>query len=163
MAKSKKCSKTAAVALPSPMPGTSVQSASAETSDPMRLTMIRPEQLAGASFVAPSTITLKFADGRLFSLAAERLGMPMDRIDWLTLQASPDGEMITVKRIKGGPIPIDSATLRYLVDEKYAATIDKSINDLHIPPAEFDEAAKRSKLSRDPRWYDVGAEDDLFE
>jgi hypothetical protein len=59
----------------------------------------------------------------------------------------------------GEDVRLDSSMLRYLVDEKYAARIDKSINDLRLSPAEFDEAAKRL---RNPARKDVPDEDDLF-
>ena len=60
-------------------------------------------------------------------------------------------------------LQLDSASLRYLVDGVYAAKIDQSIRDLHMTPVEFDEAARLSKLTRDPRWNEVGDENDLFE
>jgi hypothetical protein len=124
------------------------------------LTMDGIEQLTSAAFVEPSRIKLEFVDRRSFVLPIELLGMPADRIDWQTLKASPDGEKIVVKGIKGDPIPIDSGTLRYLVDEKYAAKIDKSIRDLHIPIEEARSATVDAPI--DPRWADVD-DDDLFE
>lgn len=125
--------------------------------------MIVPEKLAHARFVRPSTIKLEFADGQKFSMTIGLLDMPSDQINWPTLKESPGGEKVVVKGRKGNSIPIDSATLRYLVDDKYAAKIDKSISDLHMTLTEQEECSRLSKLTRDPRWYDVGDEDDLFE
>ena len=135
---------------------------------PMMLPTNVPEQLARARFVAPATIELEFVDGRRFALAVELLAKPvndffLDRMDWQSLEVSPDGDKIIVKRIKGGPIPIDSASFRYLVDEKYAARIVKSISALHMTPTEAEEASGLSKITRDPRWSEVGDEGDLFE
>ena len=144
--------------------GAAIESRSAGCQNTERLTiMTRPDQLIRARFIAPSRIAIEFADGRRFSLDAVLLGMPMDRIDWSALKASPRGEKIVVRGIKGDAIPIDSATLRYLVDNEYATKIDKSIRDLHLTPAEQEKVSIGSKLTRDQRWYDVGDEDDLCE
>jgi len=116
-----------------------------------RTTMIRPEQLASARFAAPSTIELEFLDSR-YSLDISRLGMPVERIDWPTLKISPGGEKIVVKGIKGDPVPIDAATLRYLVDEKYAAKIDKSLESLRLSRDELAEMARDNPPP--PAWYD---------
>ena len=118
--------------------------------------------LMAARFIAPSSIRLQFSD-KTFVLPVKRLEMPCGQINWRTAKASKTGEKMTVKGVKGGEVPIDSATLRYLVDKDYAAKVDQSISDLHMTPAEAKDAAKRSKRTRDPRWNDVGKEDDLFE
>ena len=126
-------------------------------------TLTAPEALVSAKFVQPLTVLLEFKDGFISALDLNQLGMPLGLFNWSTLRASPSGEKVTVRRVKGGAVPIDSGTLRYLVDEKYAARIDKSITDLHMSPAEASEAARISKLTRDPKWNNVGDEDDLFE
>ena len=130
----------------------------AEPARPTTPAVARPEQLALAAFVAPPTMTLEFADGQRFSLAIESLGMPMDGFEWSTLKVSPGGEEIVVQDVKGESIPIDSASLRYLVDPRYAAKVDESIRTLHLSAAEFDEAAR---LLHNPAWDDIGNEDDL--
>jgi hypothetical protein len=105
---------------------------------PAEVTMVGPEQLAGAAFAAPATIKLDFADGSRFSLAIGLLGMPLDRIIWSTLEVSPSGDKVVFKGIKGDPVPIDSATLRYLVDKKYAAMMDAKLKDLQFTEEELE-------------------------
>jgi hypothetical protein len=110
----------------------------------------RPEHLINARFVAPSTIILTFADACL-SLAIKRLEMPVDRIRWTTVAALPTGDAIKVKGIKGDVITIDSGTLRYLADKKYAATIAASLKSLQLTRDEL------KKIARDnpppPEWF----------
>jgi hypothetical protein len=122
----------------------------------------QPEHLLRALYTHPHSIELQFAD-RTFSLPVERLEIDAGGIQWHTVAASAGGESMTVTVARGKVIPIDSATLRYLVDKGYAAKIDKSIAALHLSPAGQEESARLSKLTRDPRWNDVGDEDDLFE
>ena len=136
-------------------PAKTVVSSSAQK----ELTMIAivPEQLTHATFVAPSTIELEFGDGLRCPLAIDLLGMPLDRIDWPTLEASPGGEKIVVKGIKGDAVPIDAGTLRYLVDKKYAARIDKSLASLRLSRDELAEMARDNPPS--PEWYDESGDD----
>jgi len=117
--------------------------------------MINPERLSRAAFVRPSTIELEFADGRLFSLAIELLGMPVDRINWRTLKASPGGENAIVKGIKGDPVPIDAATLRYLVDPKYAKEMDEKLKSLQFTDDELENLG----LNETPAGFFDGPED----
>jgi hypothetical protein len=115
-----------------------------------------PEQtdkLTAATFVPPSKIRLVFADDQRFSLAIGRIGMPVDRIDWQTLKLSPGGETVVVKGIKGDAVPIDSGTLRYLVDKAYAAKIDESLERLQFSRRELEEMARDNPPPSE--WYDV--------
>jgi hypothetical protein len=129
----------------------------------LELTMVSPTQLARATFVPPAAMELEFVDGLRAVVPVESLEIPIDLILWPTIAASPHGEMMTMRKRNGDVLSIDSATLRYLADKKYAATIDESIAALHMSPTEQEEASRLSKRSLDPRWHDVGDEDDLFE
>lgn len=142
-----------------PKLGAPPKSAEPETENAVKPSLPAPEHLACAKFAPPSTISLAFVDGLRRGLAIDLLEMPTDQFDWSTVAASSTGESMTVKAANGETIPIDSATLRYLVDEKYAAIIDQSIRNLHISPADFDQAAA---IAHDPRWHEVGDEDDLL-
>ena len=138
-----------------------VQSTSAEP----RLTIMgtatpqRIDQLVTVSFVPPGELCLTFAD-QIFHLPVSRLEL-RGEIDWQTAQVSSGHEM-TVSDTKGDEIPIDAATLRYLVDTDYAAKIDQSIRDLHITPEEARTFSERSLRTVDPRWSDVD-DDDLLD
>lgn len=134
--------------------------AAGNNAPPLMAKTVRPDHLLRSQFVPPSTLNLNFADA-CFSLDVHLLEIPMDQMQWSTATASQAGDAMMVQTVDGESIPIDSATLRYLVDPPYAAKIDKSIRDLHMTPAEAREAAERSKRTRDPRWYEVGDEDDL--
>lgn len=127
---------------------------------PLVAETVRPDHLLRSQFVPPSTLDLSFADAH-FSLDVHLLEIPMDQVQWNTATASRAGNAMMVQTADGESIPIDSATLRYLVDPLYAAKIDKSIRDLHMTPDEAQEAAELSKRTRDPRWDEVGDEDDL--
>lgn len=124
---------------------------------PLELTMPGIEKLTRAKFVSPSTIELDFVDGRRLSLAIEALGMPLDRIDWPTLEASPCGGKAVVRGIKGDLVPIDSATLRYLVDEKYAAKVDDSLKALQFSREELALMARDNPPPAN--WYDEPEQD----
>lgn len=100
----------------------------------------RPDHLLHAHYVGPSSIKLKFADKR-FTLDVSLLGMPVDRFRWETVAASPIGESMTVQGIKGEKIPIDSSTLRYLVDPVYAAEMEASLQRLQLSREELQEIA----------------------
>jgi hypothetical protein len=97
--------------------------------------------LVSARYIQPLSISLQFAD-RQFTLEAASLGMPVDRIRWDTAAISPTGDAMTVRGIKGETIPIDSSTLRYLVDPSYAAKMDAALKDLQFSRAELEEMAR---------------------
>src|SRR5262245_55595548 len=82
--------------------------------------------LVSARFAPSSTIKLTFGDAS-FSLPIKRLEIPPDRIQWKTVTASPAGDALSVRAAKGELIKIDSATLRYLVEERYAAKVDAAL------------------------------------
>jgi hypothetical protein len=109
------------------------------------------DHLASARYVQPGTLELKFEDGKSYSLAVERIGMPVDRIKWLTAKASPGGESMMVLGIKGDPVPVDSATLRYLVDKDYAAQMDASLKTLQFTDEELDRIVRDNPAPRE--WY----------
>jgi hypothetical protein len=116
------------------------------------------ERLRRAGFVPPSTIELEFVDGLRSLLAIDLLGMPVDRINWMTVTASPAGDKMTVNGIKGDAIPIDSATLRYLVDEKYAAKMDQTLKSLQFSR---DELAELARDNPPPSWWYDEPEQDM--
>ncbi len=115
-------------------------------------TNIPATQLACATFVRPSTIELEFVDGLRTSLPIALLGLPLDRIKWSTLKVSRSGDKITVKGIKGDPVPIESSTLRYLVDKKFAVEIDQSLESLQLSREELAEMAGTTPPP--DQWYD---------
>jgi len=119
------------------------------------------ERLTRARFVSPSTIELDFIDGRRFSLAIELLDMPSDRIDWRTLEASPGGEKAIVKGIKGDPVPIDSATLRYLADKNYAAIIDAKLKGQQFTEEELERIVRDNPPP--PEWFSQPSPDIIRE
>ncbi len=125
------------------MNNTSTQTTTINSKERLRLTR--------AVLASPSTISLEFGDGQLFSLAIELLGMPLDRIEWSSLQVSLEGESVTFQGAKGDLIPVDTATLRYLVDKTYAAEIDKSLESLQLSRDELREMARDN--SPPSRWY----------
>lgn len=103
------------------------------------------ELLTTAKFTPPSTIKLKFADGRHASLAIKLLDMPIDRFDWSTAAASATGEHMTVKGIKGEIIPIDTTVLRYFVDKKYAAMMDAKLKSLQFTEEELEQLVQNNR------------------
>ena len=123
--------------------------------------LVRPDYLISASFSPPSTIRLHFADAMKCRLPIRRLEMPVDRIRWSTVCASPTGEFMTVAGIKGETIPIDSSTLRCLVDPEYAVEKEKELDALQLsreemqslagesqPPKELKPATDRYKITK---------------
>lgn len=110
-------------------------------------------------------VFLLFADGHKGEWPLSVLDPVLHNLDHSTIRTNRgDGTVALCRPRNGGhEIAIDSSALRYLVDSDYAERIDKSISDLHMTPAEQEESARLSMLTRDPRWKDVGDEDDLFE
>jgi len=101
----------------------------------------RPEYLVSARFVPPESIDLQFADRR-FTLNIGLLGMPVDRINWSTAKASPAGEAMTVRGVRKDEIPIDSSTIRYLVDSNYAAKMDATLKSLQFSREELQQMSR---------------------
>jgi len=125
---------------------------------------IAVECIVEARYVEPAQMYLRFVDGLegTFTFEQLRLDMVVD-VKWETVQASNGGTRIEVQTNGGECVLLDySGDFRYLVDATFAAKIDQSIRDQQMTPAEQEEAARISMLTRDPRWYDVGDEDDLF-
>ncbi|MFO0967800.1 MAG: hypothetical protein U0793_19740 [Gemmataceae bacterium] len=121
------------------------------------------DHLRSLVFTPPTTLDLTFPD-KTFSLDVTALDVPANRLDWRTAKTLPNETGLAVDVINNNEkIAIDAATLRYLVDPQYAAQIDQSIRDLHMTPAEAEEASRLSLLTRDHRWYDVGDEGDLLD
>src|SRR5687767_9279550 len=73
---------------------------------------------------------LTFADDFKATLPVSRLEMPEGRFRWDTPTISPDGLTMTVEGVGGEAIPIDSATLRFLVDKDYAADVKARTDQL---------------------------------
>lgn len=119
-----------------------------------------PERLASVLFLAPATIRLEFADAT-FDLPIERLDMPVDQLDWQSASAAPTGNQMRIKSYGGDEVSIDAASLRYLADVAYAAQVDASIRSLQMSADEARQAAELSMRARDPRWHEIGDEDDL--
>jgi hypothetical protein len=123
---------------------------------------LRSDHLTKARYIGKSSVEVTFADDFVATLTLRQIGLVAGEVDLQTAKATAMG--LAIKPRKGRKrLVIDSATLRYLADPEYAAKIDQSIRDLHMSPAEANEAARLSQLTRDPRWNDVGDEDDLFE
>jgi hypothetical protein len=101
----------------------------------------RPDLLASAEQTSRLTIALVFRDGRRAALPVERLEMPVDRFRWETAKASSGGEVMTVTGVKGDDIPIDAATLRYLVDPGYAEEVDAALEALQLSREELRKMA----------------------
>jgi hypothetical protein len=134
-----------------------IHSTSAENAVPLQLMKICPDQLVDARFVSPSMIELEFVDGLRRSLAIGLLGMPVDRINWPTLKASVDGTKVIVNGIKGDPVTIDAATLRYLVDEKYAAKMDAKLKSLQFTEEELERMVQDNPPP--PEWFSQPSRD----
>jgi hypothetical protein len=116
----------------------------------------RNDRLTEAAFEPPTTIRLRFADDRLFSLDAGRLELPEDRVDWSTVAVAPTGESLTVT-VGGETIPIEATTVRYLVDEAYAAEVEASIRRMQFTREELAQLARDNPPP--PDWYTQPSQD----
>ena len=111
---------------------------------------IRLEHLTCARFTRPSSIELTFAD-KTFSLPIHLLEMPIDRIQWSTVAASPTGEMMTVIGVNGELVPISAEVLRYLVDSEYAADADAVLKKLQFTDDELERIVRDNPPPAE--WY----------
>lgn len=100
---------------------------------------VSPEHLASAKYVSRGKIELVFQDGLHALLDVKRLGMPTGKIDWKTCAAMLDGSSIVVSTPKGEKIPIDSGSLRYLVDPDYATKMDEALSAVRLSRDELAE------------------------
>jgi hypothetical protein len=116
----------------------------------------RLDRLIVADFEPPSMIRLQFADDRCFSLAVEQLELPADRVDWSTIVPSSAGDSLIVA-VGGEPIPIEAATLRYLVDAAYAAEIETAIRQSQFSRDELARLARENPPP--PEWYAQPSQD----
>jgi hypothetical protein len=98
-----------------------------------------PERLLTVRLVGQRSLELVFADGYTRRLAIGRLELPLDRVRWDTVTASPTGESMTVIGVKGETIPVSASTLRYLVDPASAAKTDKALADIALTKDELNE------------------------
>jgi hypothetical protein len=112
------------------------------------------EKLIAATLASQTAMRVSFADGRTFSLAIADLGLPVDQIRWET--ATVAGAAMSVKTIDAESIPIDSSSIRYIVDSAYAREIDTSIASLLIPQRELQELLPTSEPPEE--WYRKGEE-----
>jgi hypothetical protein len=115
--------------------------------------------IVDAHFVEPSQLFLKFADGQTGTWSFDELQLDMMDMKPETIKTSSCGTSIEMQTIQGENVQLDASSLRYAIDPNYAAEIDQSIRNSHISPKEFDKAAA---FPLDPRWYDIGDEDDLL-
>lgn len=100
---------------------------------------VRRDQLKTAHLVRNTRIRLTFADDHTATLPIDHLGMPVDRIRWDTVQATPSGDAMTVTAIKGEQIAVAATTLRYLADPDYAAQVEAKITSLRDMLGDLDE------------------------
>ncbi len=75
-------------------------------------------------------------------MTISRLGMPIDQVRWETARATPAGEAMTVIAVSGDIIPIDTSTLRYLVDPAYRDEITKALDEIQFTQDELRELSK---------------------
>lgn len=118
---------------------------SVELKNPPEIPMLSPvprDQLKSARLATPRSIELEFADGEIRRLTISRLGMPIDQVRWETARATPAGEAMTVIAVSGDIIPIDTSTLRYLVDPAYRDEITKALDEIQFTQDELRELSK---------------------
>lgn len=110
-----------------------------------------PWQLTSAEFLPPSSLELEFAD-KVFVMPVADLEIPDGLVAWETAEASKSGDKMIVKGAGGKDVPIDAATLRYLVDPDYAAIIDAQLSKLQFTDDELERLCKDAKPSQE--WFD---------
>jgi hypothetical protein len=93
---------------------------------------ISPEQLRKARLISAQTIEVVFADGLRRKLSIDDLGIDIEQFKWDTVKASPDGDAILIKSKAGKDIPMDSGSIRCLVDPEYANKIIEAINAVKL-------------------------------
>lgn len=107
--------------------------------------------LRAARLEGKAALRLVFADNRSFLLPVGRIGMPVDRIKWNTAEPSHGGTSMTVTGIKNDPVPIDSGTLRYLVDKTYADEMDAALRAIQFSDEELDRIVRDNRPPAE--WY----------
>lgn len=142
---------------PGLMPRRTAMSSAADKGRTIKAIPIRVDHLTQVRFKKPGSLVLTFADGVRQVLQTSKLGMPPSRFLWANASVSSDGKFMTVTGVKGDEVPIDSATLRYLVDEVYASRVDAELKALQFSSTELDDLSTDSMPPED--WYKQPARD----
>jgi hypothetical protein len=88
-----------------------------------------PHHLALACYVGGNKISLRFSDGFLCTVDLARFGVDTSRLRLDTSQASW-GSAVEILDSRGKKFHIDSASLRAFCDPRYAAELQRAIDDL---------------------------------
>jgi antitoxin (DNA-binding transcriptional repressor) of toxin-antitoxin stability system len=86
--------------------------------------------IAVARYVSPTQLYLRFADGLEGTWTFEQLDLDMANMKLDTVRASDAGTHVEVQDDWGEDVQLDSSSLRYLVDPKYAADVESRLNVL---------------------------------
>jgi hypothetical protein len=86
------------------------------------------EQIVEARYVEPAQMYLRFADGLEGTWTFEQLDLDMSNMKSGTIKVV--GDDVEVRSNDGEDVQLDSSSLRYRVDAKYAAEIEAKLNIL---------------------------------
>jgi hypothetical protein len=98
--------------------------------------------LVAAEYLSAATIRVSFADGNSFTLVIGDLELPTDKLRWETASAASTGEEMLVEASDGDVIPIDSASIRSLVDPEYARELERAFLKLRGPLAGLERSVR---------------------
>jgi hypothetical protein len=111
-----------------------------------------PECLLHASFVPPSSVEVRFADGFAGVYQLKSIDVDPAELRLPTIKASASGNALEVQSARGEDLRIDSEAIRILVDAEYAARMDELVKASYVPAAELARLANTHKAPQ--AWYD---------
>jgi hypothetical protein len=118
-----------------------------------------PDHLADARFVRPNRLHLHFDDGLEGTWTFPQLGINPTNLDFQTMRVVASGTALEVKDSKRQVFQLDAASVRAMVDTKYAASMADALSSVEIPDDVLLEYAARYEPPA--RWQE-DQESDLF-
>lgn len=115
------------------------------------------EHIVEVKHVPPAKLFLRFADGFQGTWSLETLGLSLLTVKPTTATIS-HGNAIKMKSVNGAVVSIDTSSLRYCVDNTYAANMDAEVASLLIPSERLERIAANNQPPQ--AWYDSVEDDD---
>jgi hypothetical protein len=93
----------------------------------------QPDHILIARYRAPDSLLIFFEDGLNDIWSFSQLGINPVGLNWRTIQVTDSGTTLEVSDYRGRHFKLDSASIRSMVDPKYAARMIEALSAMEIP------------------------------
>jgi len=111
-----------------------------------------PDHVTEAGHIPPAQLFLRFADKFFGTWTFQELGLNMANMKPETVRPSASGTAVEITSLDGEDVQLDSSSLRYSVDPKYAAQMDAEVESLLIPSDKLERIARNHQPPQE--WFD---------